>query len=155
MNFHLIWIPVVYWWIELILGMVIVQTVVTTQDSNGLRDTDVVFRKLVGHNLRRSFTCFPTIVSWYGPNSSESAQYVLKKGTRRIFQYGLCRSIFFKSNESMEASCQALSKTRAESIRVLIYFLISPKYVAVRCCPTESIDEGDDSSWGKAQGTHW
>ena len=83
-------------------------------------DTDDVFRKLMGHNLRRSFTRLPTIVSWYGPNSSESAQYVLKKGTLRIFQYGSCRSIFFKSNESMEASCQALSKTRAESIRVFI-----------------------------------
>ena len=33
---------------------------------------------------------------------------------------------FYKSNESMEASCQALSKTRAESIRVFIHFLISP-----------------------------
>ena len=26
--------------------------------TNGLMDTDVVFRKLVGHNLRRSITCF-------------------------------------------------------------------------------------------------
>ena len=119
MNFHLIWIPVVYWWIELILGMVIVQTVVTTQDSNGLRDTDVVFRKLVGHNLRRSFTCFPTIVSWYGPNSSESAQYVLEKEHDGSSSMAYVR-IFCKSNESMEASCQALSKTKAESIRVFI-----------------------------------
>ena len=94
--------------------------------TNGLMDTDVVFRKLVGHNLRRSITCFLWWFHDYGPNSSESAQYVLKKGTIRIFQYGSCRSIFFKSNESMEASCQALSKTRAESIRVFIQFLISP-----------------------------
>ena len=38
----------------------------------------------------------------------------------------LMSGVFFKSNESMEASCQALSKTRAESIRVFIHFLISP-----------------------------
>ena len=58
MNFHLIWIPVVYWWRESILGMGTVLAVVATQVSNGLMDTEDVFRSLVGHNLRQSFTCF-------------------------------------------------------------------------------------------------
>ena len=68
-------------------------TVVTTQVSNGLMDTEDVFRKLVGLYLRQSFACFPTKIS-YGPNSSKSAQYVLEKGIRRIFQDGLCREYF-------------------------------------------------------------
>ena len=55
----LIWIPVVYWWRESILGIGTVLTVIiATQVSNVLMDTEDVFRRLVGHNLPWSFTCF-------------------------------------------------------------------------------------------------
>ena len=52
---------------DLDLGLRVCQfqhlSVVTTQVSNGLMDTEDFFRKLVGHNLRRSFTRLPSIVS--------------------------------------------------------------------------------------------
>ena len=77
--------------------------------TNGLMDTDVVFRKLVGHNLRRSITCFLWWFHDYGPNSSESAQYVLEKWNMTDLSVWLMSEYFFKSNESMEVSCQVLS----------------------------------------------
>ena len=77
--------------------------------TNGLMDTDVVFRKLVGHNLCRSITCFLWWFHDYGPNSSESAQYVLEKWNMTELSVWLMSENFFKSNESMEVSCQVLS----------------------------------------------
>ena len=100
-------------------------TFVATQFSNGLMDTEDVFRKLVGLYLRQSFAIFLRkfhmvliVVSLL--NMSWRKEY---DGSSRIAYIG---SIFFISNVSMEVSCQALSKTRAESIRVFIYSLISP-----------------------------
>ena len=88
-------------------------------------DTEDVFRKLVGLYLRQSLPVFLRkfhmvliVVSLL--NMSWRKEY---DGSFRMAYVG---SIFFISNVSMEVSCQALSKTRAESIRVFIYSLISP-----------------------------